>query len=74
MAKLSTAERNALPDSAFALPGRRFPIQDKAHQVAAERLIGRAKAAGSVSSKEVATVKSKAASALHKKAQQYGSK
>lgn len=31
MAKLTTETRNALPDSAFALPGRRFPIHDAAH-------------------------------------------
>ncbi|NHN84867.1 hypothetical protein GOB93_09465 [Acetobacter musti] len=31
MSKLSTEERNALPDSAFALPGRRYPIPDKTH-------------------------------------------
>jgi len=26
-----TAERNALPESAFALPGRRYPIHDEDH-------------------------------------------
>ena len=31
MSKLTTAERNALPDSAFALPGRRYPIPDATH-------------------------------------------
>lgn len=31
MSKLTTAEREALPDSAFALPGRRYPIPDKTH-------------------------------------------
>lgn len=31
MAVLNAAERNALPKSAFALPGRRYPIQDEAH-------------------------------------------
>lgn len=29
--KLTTAERNALPASAFALPGRRYPIPDASH-------------------------------------------
>ena len=32
MAKLTTKARKALPNSAFALPGRRYPIQDRAHQ------------------------------------------
>ncbi|GBQ22072.1 hypothetical protein AA0472_0650 [Acetobacter estunensis NRIC 0472] len=31
MSKLTAAERNALPDSAFALPGRRYPIPDATH-------------------------------------------
>ncbi len=37
MAKLTAAERAALPDSAFALPGRRFPIPDEEHGSAALR-------------------------------------
>ena len=31
MAKLTTAARNKLPDSAFAGPNRSYPINDKAH-------------------------------------------
>ncbi|GBR02472.1 hypothetical protein [Acetobacter oeni] len=31
MSKLTTAERDALPDDAFALPGRRYPIPDASH-------------------------------------------
>ena len=31
MAKLTTAERNALPDSAFAGPNRSYPVNDAAH-------------------------------------------
>lgn len=31
MAKLTAAARNALPDSAFAGPGRSFPVNDPAH-------------------------------------------
>jgi len=31
MSILSTKKRNSLPDSAFALPGRRYPIHDEAH-------------------------------------------
>jgi hypothetical protein len=30
-AELSSAARNKLPDSSFALPGRRYPIHDRAH-------------------------------------------
>lgn len=33
MSKLTTKERNALPSSAFALPGeRKYPIQDASHK------------------------------------------
>ena len=31
MAKLTTAQRNALPDSAFAGPNRSYPINDPSH-------------------------------------------
>ena len=31
MSILSTTERKALPGSAFALPGRRYPIHDENH-------------------------------------------
>lgn len=31
MAELTAAERAKLPSSAFALPGRRYPIHDIAH-------------------------------------------
>lgn len=31
MARLTTAQRNALPDSDFAGPGRSFPIEDATH-------------------------------------------
>ena len=31
MTKLTTAVRKRLPGGAFALPGRRYPIEDEAH-------------------------------------------
>lgn len=31
MAKLTTKQRNKLPDSAFAGPGRSYPVEDKNH-------------------------------------------
>ena len=31
MARLTAAERNALPDSAFAGPNRTYPVEDAAH-------------------------------------------
>lgn len=38
MAKLSAAARRKLPQSAFALPGRRFPIHDRVHAEQAVRM------------------------------------
>ena len=35
MAKLDAAERNSLPSKSFALPGRRYPINDASHGRAA---------------------------------------
>lgn len=35
MADLNAKKRNKLPDSAFALPGRRYPIHDEGHARAA---------------------------------------
>lgn len=31
MARLTKKDRNALPQSEFALPGHRYPIEDAAH-------------------------------------------
>jgi hypothetical protein len=64
MADLSTKTRKKLPRKDFALSGRRFPIEDKAHAVAAERLVGRAEKAGSISPAQAEEVKSKAAAKL----------
>jgi hypothetical protein len=66
MAKLSTASRNSLADSVFALPGRKFPVNDKAHAVAAERLVGRSLKAGNITAGQAATVRSKAKRKLGK--------
>ena len=35
MAKLTAKTRNALPDSAFAGPGRSYPVEDPGHAKAA---------------------------------------
>ena len=31
MAKLTTAARKKIPTNEFALPGRRYPVEDEAH-------------------------------------------
>ncbi len=43
MAKLTKAQRAALPKSAFAGPDRTFPVNDKAHARAALLDVGKAK-------------------------------
>ena len=40
MARLTAAARKKLPASAFAGPNRSYPVEDRAHQIAAK---GRAK-------------------------------
>lgn len=49
MAKLTSKQRKALPKSDFAVPSKApgpgsFPIEDKAHAIAAKRLAGKAPA------------------------------
>lgn len=41
MARLTTKARKALPASDFAGPGRSYPVQDKAHAIAAKSMAAR---------------------------------
>ena len=68
MARLTSAQRAKLPSSVFAGPNRSFPIPDKAHAVAAKRLVGRALHAGSINSSQAASIKAKANKKLDLKA------
>lgn len=54
MARLTSARRKALPTGDFALPGRRYPLNDKNH---ARNALSRASANASPS--EVATIRRK---------------
>jgi len=54
MAKLTTSARKSLSSSAFALPGRRYPIEDASH---ARNALARA--AQNASPAEQATIKRK---------------
>ena len=60
MATLTTEQRKKLPAAVFAGPGRSFPIPDKFHAVAAERLVGRSVAAGNTTESEASKIKAKA--------------
>lgn len=48
MAKLTTKSRNAIPTDKFALPGRRYPIEDRSH---AQNALARVSQHGSPSEK-----------------------
>lgn len=50
MAKLTTAARNNLQDKSFALPGRRYPIEDANH---ARNALARVSQHGSALEKEM---------------------
>jgi len=54
MAKLTAKTRNAIPGKSFALPGRRYPIEDKSH---ARNALSRVSQNGTPSEK--ATVRAK---------------
>ena len=54
MAKLDAAKRNALSTGSFALPGRRYPINDASH---ARNALARA--SGNATPAEQATIKRK---------------
>lgn len=56
MAKLTSKARNALPGKDFALPGRKYPVEDKSH---AQNALARVSQNGSP--KEKAAVRSKVA-------------
>ena len=58
MAKLTTKARNAIPSKAFALPGRRYPIEDASH---ARNALARVSQHGS------SAEKAKVRSAVHRK-------
>ncbi len=63
MAKLTTKARNALPTSAFAGPGRTYPVEDKAHAKAAIMLNG----AGALTSDQQKSVTNKAKKVIRTK-------
>ena len=65
MAKLSSHERNALPDSAFAGPGRSYPVEDKGHAMAALSRASAAEHEGRISAGTEAKIAAKAHKKLH---------
>ena len=64
MAKLTTARRNKLPNSAFAGPGRTYPVDTKARAINAKARATQAVNAGRMSKSTEAKIDAKANKAI----------
>ena len=60
MALLTASQRRRMPQGEYALPGKRFPINDRNHAEAALSGASRALHAGNISESQAATVRAKA--------------
>ena len=67
MAKLTTQARKKLSSDQFALPGGRYPIEDKAHARDAKARASQQKNAGRLSAADKAKVDRKADTVLARK-------
>lgn len=67
MAKLTAKQRNALPSSAFAMPGeRKYPVQDKSHAANAKARAQQQFDKGNLSKSSLKKIDSKANKVLHR--------
>ena len=64
MAKLTAASRKSIPASKFALPGGRYPVEDKSHAANAKARATQMVAKGKLSSSQAATIRRKANAVL----------
>jgi hypothetical protein len=61
MAKLKAAARNKLPGSAFGLPKqRKYPMEDRTHQIKAEEFATKEQRAGKLSPAQASRIRAKA--------------
>ena len=60
MAKLTAASRKRLPNSAFALGGRKYPVQDRAHAANAKARATQMYKKGKLSLSSMQKIKAKA--------------
>lgn len=67
MSKLTAAQRNALPASVFAGPGRSYPVPDKSHAANAKARASQAENAGRISEATEERIDAKANRVLGKK-------
>jgi len=64
--KLTAAARNAIPASKFALPGGRYPIEDRSHAANAKARATQMVAKGKLSTSQAATIRANANKVLGK--------
>lgn len=62
--KLTASARKAIPSSKFALPGGRYPIEDRAHAGNAKARASQMLAKGKLSPSQAATIRRKANAVL----------
>lgn len=60
MSVLTTKARKAMPQHEYALPGKRFPVNDKPHAANAKARATQGLANGSLTPEEAATVRHRA--------------
>jgi len=65
--KLTTKARNALPDKAFAGPGRSYPVNDASHAANAKARATQQVAAGNLSPAQKQKIDAKANAVLKKR-------
>lgn len=66
MAKLTSKGRKSLPDSAFAGPGRSYPVNDRSHAANAKARATQMVKAGKLAPSTAAKIKAKANKVLGK--------
>ncbi len=63
---LTTKQRNALPDSAFAGPGRSYPVNDRSHAANAKARATQMENVGKLSPNQADMIRAKANRVLKK--------
>jgi len=64
MAKLTAQQRKAMPQREYALPGKRFPVNDKTHAAVAKSYASKMERAGDLSRGQKAQIDRKADAVL----------
>ncbi|MDE3023610.1 MAG: hypothetical protein KGI54_17490 [Pseudomonadota bacterium] len=67
MSTLTQSQRNAMPQSEYALPGKKYPVNDLAHAVNAKARATQMEEKGKLSAGQAEEVKAKANKVLGRK-------